>query len=63
MNDQDDIPSTLIDSSKEHYVLLFELTSLQDATEKCRYSEVVGESLRLKLNFTFPLENVIELVL
>ena len=62
MNDQDDILSTLNDISKDHYVPLFELTSLQDATKKFCYSEVIGEPLRLKLNFTFPLENVSELI-
>ena len=62
MNFQDDIPSILIDDFKDHYVLVFDLTSIQDATENCHYSEVVGEPLRLELNFTNPLENVTELI-
>ena len=37
MNFQDDIPPILIDSFKDHYVLVFDLTSMQDATENCRY--------------------------
>ena len=62
MNFQDDIPSIPIDDFKDHYVLVFDLTSMQDATEKCHYPELVGEPLRLKLNFTNPLENVTELI-
>ena len=61
MNFQDDIPSIPIDKFKDHYVLLFDLASMQDATENCPYPELVGEPLRLELNFTFPLEHVTEL--
>ena len=57
---QDDIPSTPIDKFKDHYVLVFDLTSMQDATENCHYLELVGEPLRLELNITFPLEHVTE---
>ena len=62
MNFLDDIPSIPIDNFKDHYVLVFDLTSMQDATENCHYPELVGEPLRLKLNFTFPLEHVTELI-
>ena len=62
MNFQDDIPSIPIDNFKDYYVLVFDLTSTQDATEKCHYPELVGEPLRLELNFTFPLEHVTELI-
>ena len=62
MNFQDDIPSITIDDFKDHYVLVFDLTSMQDATENCHYPELVGEPLRLELNFTNPLENVTELI-
>ena len=62
MKFQDDIPSIPIDKSKDHYVLVFDLTSMQDATENCRYPELVGELLRLELNFTFLLEHVTELI-
>ena len=61
MNFQDDIPSIPTDDFKEHYVLVFDCTSMQDATEICHYPELVGEPLRLELNFTNPLENVTEL--
>ena len=62
MNFQDDIPSIPIDNFKDHYLLVFDLTSMQDATEICHYPEQVGEPPRLELNFTFPLEHVTELI-
>ena len=62
INFQDDIPSIAIDNFKDHFVLVFDLTSMQDATENCHYPELVGETLRLELNFTFPLEHVTELI-
>ena len=55
INFQDDIPSIPIDNFKDRYVLVFDWTSMQVATENCHYPEVVGEPLRLELNFTFPL--------
>ena len=63
MNFPDDISSIPIDNFKDHYVIVFELTSLQVATEKRHYTELVGELLRLEVNFTFPLEHVTELIL
>ena len=63
MNFQDDVPSIPIDNFKNHYVLFFDLTSMQDVTENCHYQELVGEPLRLELNFTFPLEHITELIL
>ena len=62
MNFQDDIRSIPIDNFKDFHVLVFDLTSMQDGTENCLYPELVGESLRLELNFTFPLEHVTELI-
>ena len=62
INFQDDIPSIPIDDFKDHYLLVFDLTSMQDATENCHYLELVGEPLRLELNFTNSLENVTELI-
>ena len=61
MNFQVDIPSIPIDDFKDHYVLVFDLTSRQDATENFHYPELVGEPLRLELKITNPLENVTEL--
>ena len=39
MTYQDDIPLILIDDFKGHYVLVFDLTSMQDTTENCHYPE------------------------
>ena len=62
MNVQDDIPSIPIDDFKDHYVLVFDLLSMQDAKEKCHYLELVGDPLRLEIIFTQPIENVSELI-
>ena len=62
MNFQDDIPSFPADNFKDHYVQVFDLTSMQDATENCHYPLLVGEPMRLELNFNFPLEHVTEII-
>ena len=62
MNFQGDIPSIPIDDFRDHHVLVFDLTSMQDATENCPYPELIGEPLGLELSFTQPLENVTELI-
>ena len=62
MNFQDHIPSTPIDDFKDHYVLVFDFTSMKDAAENCRYPELVGEPLRLEPNFIHPLENVTDFI-
>ena len=40
--------------------MVFDLISMQDANENCQYSKLVGEPLRLELNFTLPGEHVTE---
>ena len=62
MSFQNDISSIPFDNFKDRYVLLFDLTSMQDATESFHYPKLVGEPLRLELNFTFLLEHVTELI-
>ena len=62
MNFQDDITSIAIGNLKGCYVLVFDLTSTQDATENRYYPELVGEPVRLELNFTFPVEHVTEII-
>ena len=59
LNFQDDFPSIKKDNFKDHYVLVFDMTSMQVATENRRYPEPVVEPLRLELNFTFPPEHII----
>ena len=53
-NFQDDNPSIPIDDFKDHYVLVFDLTSMQNAPENCHYPELVEKQLRLELKFTNP---------
>ena len=62
INFRDDIPSISYDDFKDHYVLLFDLSSMQHATENCHYPELVGKSLGLELMFSHLLENVTQLV-
>ena len=47
MNFQSVINSIPIDNFKNRYVLVFDLTSIQEATENCHCPELVVESLRL----------------
>ena len=69
MNFQEDIPSipsipripSFFDNFKDHYVPVFDLTSMQVASEFFHYPELVGELLRLELKFTFLLEHVTEI--
>ena len=62
MRFQDDFPSIPIGNFKDHYVLVFGLTSIQDASENCHNPQIVGEPLKLELHFTFPPEHVTELI-
>ena len=41
---------------------MFDLISMQDATEHCHYAEIIGEPLRLELYFSSLLENVTEVL-
>ena len=56
MNFQDDIPSIPFDKIKVHHVRVFDLTSMQNATENGHYAELIGELVTLELTFTCPLE-------
>ena len=47
MNLQDEIPSILIDNFQDHYVLVFDMTSMQDANEHCQSPVLVREPLNL----------------
>ena len=62
MNFQDHIPSVPVDNSKDHYILVFDLISMLDATEQCHSPELIGGPLKLELYFGSPLENVTELI-
>ena len=62
MSFQDDFPSIPVDNFKDHYVLVFDLTSTQDATEHCHYPELIGEPLKMELYFSSLLENVTKFI-
>ena len=58
MNSPDDILWNPIDAFKDHKVLVFDLISMQTATDFCHYPELNAEPLSLELNFIFPLKSV-----
>ena len=60
MNFQDDLPSIPFDKFNDQSLLVFNLTSMQDATENCHYPGLVGKPLRLEFNSDFPLEHIAE---
>ena len=62
MNFQDEIPTIPIDNFKDNYVLILNLPTMQDPTEKFHYPELVEEPVRSELNFSFALEHVTELI-
>ena len=62
MNFQDGNLSISFDKFKDRCVLVYNVTSMQDATEICQYPELVGELHSLEFNFVFHLEHVTELI-
>ena len=57
-NFKGDMPSLLVDMFRDYFVIVFDFTSMQDATENCPQPEEIEKTLTLELNFTFPLEQV-----
>ena len=49
MNFQNNISSIPADDFRDPYVLVFDVTSMQDATEHCHYPDLFGQPLRLEL--------------
>ena len=58
----EDFPAPPIEDFQNHYILVFDLTSVHDAAEQLHYPELSGESLRLEIIFQFPLEQVTEVI-
>ena len=54
MNFNEEIPALPINIFQNHYVLVFDLTSLQDAGKKIHYPELSGEIIRLEMFFDRP---------
>ena len=55
-------PALPMEDFQNHYILVFDSTSLQDAAEQLHYPELSGESSRLEMLFQFPLEQVTEMI-
>ena len=51
MQFNEDFPALPMEDFQNHYILVFDLTSLQDAAEHLHYPELSGESLRLEMFF------------
>ena len=62
MNFNEEITALPHNQFQNHYVLVFDLTSLQDAGENIHYPELSGESIRLEMFFDRPLRSVTELI-
>ena len=62
MQFNEDFPALPLEDYQNHFFLVFDLTSLQDASEQLHYPEPSGESLRLDMFFQFPLEQVTEVI-
>ena len=60
MNFNEEIPALPNNLFQNHYVLVFYLTSLQDAGENIHYPELRGESIQLEIFFDHSLRNVSE---
>ena len=55
-------PALPMEDFQNHYILVFELTSLQDAAEHLLYTELSGECLRLEMFLSISLEQVTEVI-
>ena len=55
-------PALPVKDFQNYYILVFDMTSLQDAAETSHYPELSGESLRLEMFFQFPLEQITEVI-
>ena len=58
----EEIPALPNNLFQNHYVLVIDLTSLQDAGENIHYPDLIGESIRLEMFFGRPLKIVTELI-
>ena len=59
MQFNEDFPALSMEDFQIHHMLVFDLTSLQDAAEHLHYPEFIGESLRLEM---FSMEQVTEVI-
>ena len=57
-----DFPVLPMKEFQNHFILVFDLISQQDAAEQLQYPERSGESLRLEKFFQIPLEPLTEVI-
>ena len=62
MKFNEDFPALPMEDFQNRYILVFDLTSPQDAAEHLHYPELSGESLRLEMIFQSPLAQVTEVI-
>ena len=62
MNFNEEIPALPNHQFQNHYILVFDLTSLKDAGENIHYPELSGESIRLEMFIDRSLRNVTEII-
>ena len=62
MSFNEEFPALPHHQFQNHYTLVFDLTSLQDAGENIHYPELRGESIRLEMFFDRSLRNVTEII-
>ena len=58
----EDFPALPLEDFQNHFILVFDMTSLHGAAEQLRYPELSGECLRLEMFFQFPLEQITEVI-
>ena len=57
-----DFPALPMEDFQNHSILVFDLTSLQDAAEQLHYPELSRESLKLGIFFQLLLEQLTEVI-
>ena len=62
MNFNEEISALPNHQFQNHYILVFNLISLQDDDENIHYPELSGESIRLEMFFDRSLGNVTEII-
>ena len=63
MNFNEKIPALPNHQFQNQYILVSDLTSLQDAGENVHYPELSGESIRLEMFFDRSLRNLTEIII
>ena len=63
MKFNDEMPALRLDQYEDHFIMVFDLTSLQDAGDHVYYPEVIGGSLRLEMYFDKSLDEATEVIL